>query len=87
MPAWVPQLSSWPLSGRIAEQKDFERKLLGCSSHYREGKQHLIMILCCGHLPALQIQFLKVPIKNILLLFLLSSSRFILPFPNLFWFC
>ena len=43
MPAGVPQLAAWPLSGRNVEQEAFQRKLLGYSGHHGEGKQHLIM--------------------------------------------
>lgn len=34
IPAGVPQLAAWPLSGRGVDQKAFQRKLLDCSSHH-----------------------------------------------------
>ena len=43
MPAGVPQLAAWPVSGNNAEQNTFQKRLLGYSDDYGEEKRHQIM--------------------------------------------
>lgn len=43
MPAGVPQLAAWPLLGRNADQKAFQKRLLDCSGHHGGEKHRLIM--------------------------------------------
>ena len=43
MPAEVPQLAAWPLSGNSANREVFHQELLGCSQHPGEARPPQLM--------------------------------------------